>query len=108
MRNIKTYILSTLLTFTMIAPSLAKDQSAVCAFRVENSKHDSHAIVKCALDSSPGQFVIRNTASKKHDPKQFKAMAQHAGRQYKCVLEKGNRRRRGNTLITDYEMKVCE
>jgi hypothetical protein len=70
---------------------------------------NKHVTLKCARDSAPGDFVIRNTIWERDDKEGYRNLARFSGRRFSCTFtQSGAERLTGDGYVSQsYKMSNC-
>ncbi|MBO6592952.1 MAG: hypothetical protein JJ943_14235 [Roseitalea sp.] len=89
------------------APVGAEESKAICQITAGSSSHSKFAVLKCAKESSPRNFIIRNTIFERDDRDGYRDLARFAGRSFNCTLTRAGTSSRGGTAYTHYTVSEC-
>ena len=90
-----------------LAASKAKHNGACVGFAGVMAGKYRYAGIKCYLDSSPGNWVIRSSVKERDDPKAYKKLVRIPKHPKRCTLVKGKTKRFGGVNKTFYKIKNC-
>lgn len=64
-------------------------------------------VLKCAKNSAPGDFIIRNSIFERKDPKGFKELSKLSGHSFSCQLTRGKTSIENGWEMEHYKLEKC-